>query len=257
MFENIENLKIHSILKSKSKNKRASIHRDRNIFIIRITGCTQYEFKTKSFDIHPGEVIFIPKDENYMFSKLTDEECKYLSIRFDAKLTNAEPTAYSITEFEQFEELINKMEELWKFGNKAEHYKCYSIFYNFLSYIESRERMTDYDKKKLKILSPAITYIKKNIYNCELKVGELNKLCGISNVYFNKIFNDNFRTTPHKFISTKRLIHAKSILDSGDFESISEVAQSVGYSDPLYFSRAFKRKFGVSPSNYTKSLYRI
>ena len=40
-----------------------------------------------------------------------------------------------------------------------------------------------------------------------------------------------------------------SILESGDYDSIAEVSELVGYSDPLYFSKAFKKIYGFSPSN--------
>lgn len=57
---------------------------------------------------------------------------------------------------------------------------------------------------------------------------------------------------PQDYITAKRLFHAKSILDSGDFDSIREIALSVGYSDPLYFSKVFKKRYGVSPSVVNK-----
>jgi AraC-like DNA-binding protein len=39
------------------------------------------------------------------------------------------------------------------------------------------------------------------------------------------------------------------MLESGDFDSIKEVALSAGYSDPLYFSKVFKKFYGFSPSS--------
>jgi YesN/AraC family two-component response regulator len=41
---------------------------------------------------------------------------------------------------------------------------------------------------------------------------------------------------------------AKAIIESGEFSSINEVAYTVGYDDPLYFSRHFKKYFGIAPS---------
>ena len=154
----MENLKIHSVLKSASKNKRVSVQRDINIFIFRISGAVRYTFENKSFDVTQNEAIFIPKGENYIFSKLTDNRCEYVSIRFDANLENPIPFTFSFEEFDQHEELLNNMEELWKFGGKSEHYKCYSIFYNLLSYVETRRNISYQDKKKMKIISPGIKF---------------------------------------------------------------------------------------------------
>ena len=90
------------------------------------------------------------------------------------------------------------------------------------------------------------------IYDCDLKAEILPQLCGISGTYFRKIFQANYSVTPQKYILSKRLAHAKNIIDNGDYDTISEIAASVGYSDPLYFSRAFKKKYGISPSQYSK-----
>lgn len=50
------------------------------------------------------------------------------------------------------------------------------------------------------------------------------------------------------FIKTIRIQRATHLLKAGG--SVSEVAFQVGFKDPSYFSRVFKEKFGVSPSEY-------
>ena len=55
--------------------------------------------------------------------------------------------------------------------------------------------------------------------------------------------------TPKQYLVTERILYAKSIIESGDYGSIKEVSEMVGYNDPLYFSKAFKMICGVSPSN--------
>lgn len=87
------------------------------------------------------------------------------------------------------------------------------------------------------------------MYDCSLNIHKLHNLCDISDTYFRQIFVSKFGTTPQKYITSRRLSHAKSIIDSGDFHTISEVAASVGFSDPLYFSKVFKKMYGVSPSD--------
>lgn len=87
------------------------------------------------------------------------------------------------------------------------------------------------------------------MYDCSLNIHKLHNLCDISDTYFRQIFVLKFGTTPQKYITSRRLSHAKSIIDSGDFHTISEVAASVGFSDPLYFSKVFKKMYGVSPSD--------
>lgn len=70
--------------------------------------------------------------------------------------------------------------------------------------------------------------------------------------YLRKLFKRETGTTPHQLLSDTRLQAAAERLgyaDSGGF-SISEIAHLCGFREPLYFSRMFKKKYGLSPSQY-------
>ena len=57
--------------------------------------------------------------------------------------------------------------------------------------------------------------------------------------------------SPKEYIQNKRLLLAKQLLERSE-EPIGVIAYESGYSDPKYFSTAFKKKYGVSPSEYIK-----
>lgn len=252
MFKNIENLKIEDINRGVSKKSFSVSFRKTGLFILRVTGNVRYFFDGYSQDVHAGEIIFLPKGCSYDFLTLTDAPCEYIAIRIDADLENPKISIHSLDRFQELEEFTNNLTELWKFGGQNERYKCYSAFYSLLAYLEGLEHQSYADKKNLHIIAPAISYLKKHIYDCKLRTETLHSVCGISGTYFRKIFQANYGTSPQKYILSKRLSRAKSIIDNGDFDTIAEIAAAVGYSDPLYFSRAFKKAYGVSPSQYAK-----
>ncbi|MBQ2696060.1 MAG: helix-turn-helix transcriptional regulator [Clostridia bacterium] len=196
-------------------------------------------------------MMFLPKGTTYEYKKLSGEGL-YTSINFLADLSDPKPTAYSLENFYEAEYLCNHFTDLWKFGTQAEKYKCFSLLYDLLSYVSNIENANYADKTKFKIIAPAVNYLKEHIYDCSLKAEKLPQLCGISGTYFRKIFTARFGTTPQNYIMQKRLTHAKSILDSGDFDTVREVALSVGYNDPLYFGKSFKKIYGISPSEINK-----
>jgi signal transduction histidine kinase/DNA-binding NarL/FixJ family response regulator len=52
---------------------------------------------------------------------------------------------------------------------------------------------------------------------------------------------------PLEFIRQIRLLHAKMLIEQHSYHTIAEVAAAVGFNNPTYFSRLFKKRFGMSP----------
>ena len=70
--------------------------------------------------------------------------------------------------------------------------------------------------------------------------------------YLKKLFKNEIGMTPRQYLTDKRLENAANNLAlSGCGSSISQIARQSGFQEPLYFSRLFKKKYGVSPKNYT------
>jgi len=69
--------------------------------------------------------------------------------------------------------------------------------------------------------------------------------------YLCKLFRKEVGTTPHKYLINIRLQAAANMLCSlHNSAGIAEVAQLCGFRNPLYFSRLFKNRYGVSPKEY-------
>ena len=57
--------------------------------------------------------------------------------------------------------------------------------------------------------------------------------------------------SPNEYIRIMRMKKAAELLKEGKY-TVAEVSYQVGINDPFYFSKCFKRQFGVSPSAFTK-----
>lgn len=70
--------------------------------------------------------------------------------------------------------------------------------------------------------------------------------------YLRKLFKKEMGVTPHQYLCEKRLDTAADWLSSvtNDSGNIADVARLCGFNEPLYFSRMFKKKYGVAPSFY-------
>ena len=78
-------------------------------------------------------------------------------------------------------------------------------------------------------------------------------MCGMSTARFAVVFKEATGRTPTEFLEDARMEDAKKLLDKTTL-TVSEVSASVGYRDPLYFSRIFRRRFGVPPTEYRKRM---
>ena len=98
-------------------------------------------------------------------------------------------------------------------------------------------------------------YIKKTIqfietnYSRTISIDSLSKYLGLNKNYFSTLFKEEMGQSPQEYIIKYRINKACQLLENKDL-SISQVSRSVGYSDPLGFSKIFKKLKGVSPKNW-------
>lgn len=105
-----------------------------------------------------------------------------------------------------------------------------------------------YDKNT--IAQTITNYFQEN-YMKKISVEEIARYTYLSTTYVTKIYKEMTGDTPINYLISLRMDKAKEILGEGHF-SVQEVAKQVGYDDPYYFSKLFKKRYGCSPSEYKK-----
>lgn len=89
-------------------------------------------------------------------------------------------------------------------------------------------------------------------YNEKISLDHIAENMYLSPFYISKIFKSETGDTPIRHLINIRLEKAKEMLEAGQGASIQEVAASVGYDDAYHFSKLFKKRFGISPSQAKK-----
>lgn len=108
-----------------------------------------------------------------------------------------------------------------------------------------------FDKK---LLEKLMDIMEKNMDNSDLTVAELVSQIGIGrSVFFKKLISLT-GLAPIEFIREVRIKRAAQLIETGQF-TISQVTFMVGNNDPRYFSKCFKQKFGITPSEYKEKYY--
>lgn len=90
-------------------------------------------------------------------------------------------------------------------------------------------------------------------YNKDLNIDDYAASRGMSVSWFIRTFKQYAGTTPMQYIVALRITNAQMLLETTNY-NVTEIGNFVGYDNPLYFSRIFKKQKGFSPSEYRKQL---
>lgn len=94
--------------------------------------------------------------------------------------------------------------------------------------------------------------INSHCCDCDFELDTYLRSLPFSYDYLRKLFQKQLGVTPHQYLSERRLqLAAEALLNRGlNGSAVSDVAAMCGFHDPLYFSKIFKKKYGVAPSFY-------
>lgn len=232
--------------------KRNKMHRNRWAIIQKYEGETEYYMNGKTYVSNKTNMVILPKGAVY------DWRCtnsgNYTICEFDSNKTHGEILTFGIN-LNLSEKLLRSMKEIEYKRTLHTPFcemECIKEIYSILLKLcEStpKEYMSSGSKEKI---APAVEYIAKN-YDKSISNDELSKMCGISTVYFRKLFTLHFGMSPINYIHILRAEKAKELLCS-DYGSITDIALSLGYPSIYDFSRTFKKHTGISPRKYVYNI---
>ena len=110
-------------------------------------------------------------------------------------------------------------------------------------------------------LHPVVTTIKadmeKNFTDSTYSAETALRKIPLNYDYVRKLFKKETGVTPHDYLNGIRMDRARQYVENGITNSysnytVSQIAEACGFAEPLYFSRVFKKYFGVSPMQYSK-----
>lgn len=104
------------------------------------------------------------------------------------------------------------------------------------------------EKQPHRGIQSAITYISTH-YKEEITVRRLSEISSMSEPGFYAAFKKRVGSSPLAYLNSYRLSLAADKLTESD-DTLSEIGYSVGINDPFYFSKLFKKTYGVSPKEY-------
>lgn len=214
--------------------------------------------KSKTYPLKTGDIFFLPPNVQFKYYPITENPWKYVWLTVNGEKTK-----------EYFNKLLfNKKNLIYHCQNsellKSTFYDFFcnyspntvneetmlSLFFKIMAIIveerNPQQKRSSYSKYYLEEIQNIIS---SNFKNIDFKIEDLSAITHLSYPYIIKIFKKHMNISLKKYLYTMRLEHAAQLLITTD-DSITEIAYNSGFSDPLYFSTAFKKFYNLPPTEY-------
>ena len=116
----------------------------------------------------------------------------------------------------------------------------------------ARNVSTKADEKANRVIAKARAFIDRN-FNRDLTLEDVSREVHVSPYYFSKLFKEQTGENFINYLTLKRIETAKQLLRDGRL-NVKNICSEVGYNDPNYFSRLFKRFEGVTPTEFREQV---
>ena len=205
-----------------------------------ISGQITYTHKGKSYVSDKDHAIILPMGQSY--SLKGDAAGDFPVINFSSLYPICD--TITVLEIRSRELLLKNYEAMKKLSmNESFRAKSISLFYEILHELSLQNDVG--------ILGKAVKYIYENYHLSEITNQILAEECNISEVYFRRVFKQQFKITPKQFIIELRIQKAKQLLSEGKLK-IWAIAEECGFSNAYHFCRIFKKHTGQTPLEYAR-----
>lgn len=245
--------KINSIWKSKTSywERPEKLPRDLDGLLYFVSGSIRYYFGDTEFEVHPGQVLRLPRGVPYNGIRLSDETLEFYVIDFisdDENSFSAYPLPYSFTpsDSDTVKDMFASLERKWSTPSPCYLLDCLKDTLDLISYLTKDHMAGDTQSRAIRISE----YIAQNSHNAGFKLSDARVRFHLSETHLRRIFAHEFGRSPMAYLSDVRIEKAKRMLISEKDMSIEQISEKCGYASLYYFSGTFKKKVGVSPSEY-------
>ncbi len=233
--------------------------RTHDIFHFVISGKGKLYINNEIHEIGPKQGFLIPANVTAYYEADEEDPWSYFwlhlggsrlsEIFYHAGLNADQPvftsTDHSLFFEERFAEICDHQEE---------ELFCIGKIYELANYLvqHSIHKVTNEGNLQLKYVKKTIKYIQLN-YSEPIHIDDIAHACGLNRSYLSRLFKDATGSSVQSYLKTYRMKMATQFMRETT-HSIQDISFAVGYNDIFTFSKAFKKHYGISPSEFRKQL---
>lgn len=226
--------------------------RHKHAFVIFLSGRFKYIYPDNNiFCGEPNSFVYLPQGVAYEVDPM--EPAVILTVNFYT-INNLKAEAFA-AQFRNLPKIRDCMFSIVnsyngkKLGYEAE---IKSLLYKVIYLIQQNQTSEYIPTKLINKLNPAIEYIEKHYLDIDtIKISELADKCYISEKYFTTLFSRYYKESAKQYILQKKIEYAKAMLESTS-APITDISEICGFTSVYYFSKLFKQRTGITPTEYRK-----
>ncbi|CAL1521265.1 AraC family transcriptional regulator [Chitinophaga sp. MM2321] len=231
-----------------------------NILFYCLDGKGWYENKDGYREIKANEFVILPATNKYLrYGADAKDPWTLCWVHFCGNQLSHFNNVYSLNQFltptllspdekriQLWEEMYNTLEMGYSISNLS--YANFCLYHFVASFIFPNNGFSKFPVKNDNIITQAIKYMRDNLHE-QLSVNYLANKFNYSDSHFSNLFHKQTGISPIDYFIQMKMQKACQLLDFTDAK-IKDVAISVGFQDPYYFTRIFRKFIGTSPTEY-------
>lgn len=246
----------------RSSNYRFLGEKDQHWEITYVDSGTLYTtIEDQEFELHSNElIVYAPEQFHSQSTKY--EVCSYLTFIVSMDIDEKDKEKLINRVFKTSRETRYAVEKFVQADEAKTNYDYNTLILSLERLINELLKTGQSDKKvastpmqqrfENEMVNEILLYINQNVYT-SLTVEEICDHFAISRSTLQSLFRNNLQIAPKEYISNLKLEKSKLLIKESKY-SISEISSILGFSSIHYFSRRFKQKFGLNPSDYANKV---
>ncbi|WP_316815710.1 AraC family transcriptional regulator [Pedobacter nyackensis] len=233
------------------------------ILIYCVDGKGYCQTQKNNFAVLANQFILLPRAQFCSYQNDIENPSTIYWVHFSGSMINELKADFDLEKYEVPTSLTynEQILELWQemysslmdgYTNENVGYAslCLYRFFSFFIFPNRANKSIKEARSKDRFVQ-SISYMKANVHK-RLTTDEIAELFNYSSAHFSVLFKQRTGLSPIDYFIKIKIRHACTLLTESNL-IIKEIAEKVGYEDPFYFSRIFKKVTGNSPLEYKRN----
>lgn len=220
-----------------------------------VSGGHSFDFGDCKLEARAGQVLYIPYGSAYTNQTLT-ENTEYYQIDF-VLLRGGKPyplferaMVLPVEESHGYYGIMRQVYEQYSLGDASGRYFCAGSVLNMIGMLTKEKNDRELKTRGIGRIEKSISYLDEYYY-LDTPVSELAEMSATCVSNLEKTFKSCLGMTPLAYRNKLRMDRAKMLLSGG--VSIADTCRRIGIPDVYYFSKLFKKYWGITPGEYAKT----